>query len=1011
MNSRIRTLYVLFTVSGFCGLIYESIWSHYLKLFLGHAAYAQTVVLIVFIGGLALGSWLAGAFALRVRRPLLAYAAAEFIVGVTAMLFHWIFVGSTNWAYDVLLPMACSADSWCWAQWAFAALLILPQSILLGTTFPLMTGGILRLDPTLPGGKLSLLYFLNSIGAVVGVLASGFLLIPAVGLPGALATAGICNIFLAMVVYMVDKNTDPAARVEPDAADTREATPDSLVAWLLIVALVTGLSSFIYEVAWIRSLSLVLSSSTHSFELMLASFILGLALGGLWIRKRIDRIADPVRFLAVVQVLMGIFAVLTLPVYAGTFDLMSWFHAAVQKNDPGWILYNVYSQLLCLLVMLPATFLAGMTLPLITSLLMRSRLGEKSIGKVYAANTLGAIVGVIVAVHFALPFLGLKGALVLGGAIDVALGVILLARNRGIARGFRAGWSAAGVAGIAAVALFYQLDPLRLASGVYIYGMPTLSKSYEILFHRDGKTATVDVTRANPDGVISIRTNGKSDGAMAADVSLEGAGGDEYTMILLGLYPLAHVPKAKSAAVIGYGTGMSTATLLSAPGIERVDTIEIEPAMVEGARFFRPFTDANYEDPRSHIIYDDAKSYFARSKRKYDIILSEPSNPWVSGVSSLFTREFYARVRGQLNPGGVLVQWVHTYAFNEALMASIVRAMRESFPEYVVYAANNGDLIFVASPSGPVPPLSSEMIRTGRIPKLLERLEMAGETDLLVRRVGDHNSLGTLLRFYESPANSDYFPVVDNRAAKARFTQAQAVEVRDLSVAPWPILDLAGVVPAEALHPITMARFPAGERVRESQGADAARRYLLGEIGPVEAKKLVPKQFIELSMFKLRFIDCVASAPMEQWWDAAVVTAALVNAYLPPEVASRVWDKVQKSPCHAKLDARTRDWIRVFRSVGSRDATTMAELGEAMLVAKAHGSATDLEYLLGTAMLGRIKLGQREEAARLYDKYGKEISVGRLNTAWYKWLRNSVIRHPQEPSAASMPRAPKAPSK
>jgi predicted membrane-bound spermidine synthase len=1004
-------LYALFAVSGFCGLIYESIWSHYLKLFLGHAAYAQTVVLIVFIGGLALGSWLAGAFALRLRRPLLAYAGAEFIVGITAMLFHRIFVGSTDWAYDTLLPMACSAESWCWAQWAFAALLILPQSILLGTTFPLMTGGILRLDPTLPGGKLSLLYFLNSIGAVVGVLASGFLLIPTIGLPGALATAGICNILLAIAVYMVDKNTEPSAKVEADPADARGAIPDALVAWLLVIALVTGLSSFIYEVAWIRSLSLVLGSSTHSFELMLSSFILGLALGGLWIKRRIDGIKDPVRFLAVVQVLMGVFAVLTLPVYASTFDLMSWFHGAVQKTDSGWILFNLFSQLLCLLVMLPATFLAGMTLPLITSLLMRSRLGEKSIGNVYAANTLGAIVGVIIAVHFALPFLGLKGALVLGGAIDVALGIVLLYRNRAVAARFRNSWSAAGLVGVALCALLYQPNPLKTAGSVFQYGIAMLPTTYESLYHRDGKTATVDVLLHKPTSIVSIRTNSKSDGAMTRDPSLAGAGSDEYTMILAGIYPVAHVPKAKSAAVIGYGTGMSTASLLASPGLERVDTIEIEPAILEGAQHFRPFTDINFQDPRSHIIFDDAKSYFARGKRKYDIIMSEPSNPWVSGVSSLFTREFYARVRGQLNPGGVLVQWVHTYSFNEALMSSIVRAMRESFPEFVVYAANNGDLIFVASPSGPVPPFDAAVLKNGGVPKLLERLEMGKASDLLVRRVGDHRTLAAQLRFFESPANSDYFPIVDNHAAKARFVQAQAVEIRDLSVAPWPILDFIGVARATDLYPITLAKWPAGERVREAQAAEYARRYLFGEIDAARAKEAIPNHFTPVADFKLRFIDCAPNAPTEEWWDSVIITGALVNGYLPPEVSGAVWDKVQKAPCHAKLDARARDWFRLLRAVGQRDAGTMAELGEAMLAASEKSTAADLEYILGTAMLGRIRQGQGEAAARLLDKHGRRMSTERQNTAWFKWLRNVVARHPEEPGAASIPRAAKEPPK
>jgi hypothetical protein len=429
MNARIRVLYGLFAVSGFCGLIYESIWSQYLKLFLGHAAYAQTVVLIVFIGGLALGSWLAGLWATRIARPLLADAAAELAVGLCALFFHAAFVRSTGWAYEHLLPAMCTAQGWCWAQWAFAGLLILPQSVLLGTTFPLMSGGILRLDPRLPGSKLAFLYFLNSIGAVAGVLSSGFLMIPTIGLPGALFTAGSLNVALALCVYFLDKNTRPTSSVRavPETGRASLAPPPP-VALFLGVALLTGLSSFIYEIAWTRSLSLVLGASTHAFELMLGSFILGLALGGWWIRGRIDRAADVPRLLAVVQVVMGMLALATLPVYGRVFDFMAWMLAAVQRSEGGWVLFNLLSSVICLLVMLPATFMAGMTLPLITYALLGSRLGEKSIGHVYAANTLGGILGVIIAVHFALPETGLKGTLVLGGAIDIALGAYLFLR-------------------------------------------------------------------------------------------------------------------------------------------------------------------------------------------------------------------------------------------------------------------------------------------------------------------------------------------------------------------------------------------------------------------------------------------------------------------------------------------------------------------------------------------------------------------------------------------------------
>ena len=238
--TRVDLLFPLFFVSGFCGLIYESIWSHYLKLFLGHAAYAQTVVLVVFMGGMAIGAWLCGRFASRIRNPLLAYATAEFAIGWCAIAFHRVFVGATDWAYASLLPATCSAESWCLSSWILAAALILPQSILLGTTFPLMTGGILRALPLDPGRRIGLLYFLNSLGAVFGVLASAFVLIPAIGLPGASMTAGLLNVLLALAVYAIARRPG-----HPEAAPPREpaagAGNNASARLLLWVALLTGL--------------------------------------------------------------------------------------------------------------------------------------------------------------------------------------------------------------------------------------------------------------------------------------------------------------------------------------------------------------------------------------------------------------------------------------------------------------------------------------------------------------------------------------------------------------------------------------------------------------------------------------------------------------------------------------------------------------------------------------------------------------------------------------------------
>ncbi len=394
--------FAIFALSGFSGLIYESIWTQYIKLFLGHAAYAQTLVLAIFMGGMALGSWVASRYSIRWRNLLLGYAIVEGLVGAAALGFHHAFVGVTDYAFAQLIPALGSPGLVQALKWGLSTAFILPQSILLGMTFPLMSGGIMRRFRAAPGHTLALLYFSNSFGAALGVLTGGFFLIGYVGLPGTMLTAGLINAGLALAVWLM-----ASGNAAPPLPAVQGAGGGQGTSWwlrvVLVAAFVTGAASFIYEIAWIRMLSLVLGSSTHSFELMLSAFILGLAFGGLWIRKRIDALGNPVRFLAYVQIAMGLLALLTIALYDRTFDLMAFALSALSKNEQGYALYHVSSHLISLVVMLPATFCAGMTLPLMTNILLARGVGERSIGAVYGANTLGAIAGVFLAVHVLMP--------------------------------------------------------------------------------------------------------------------------------------------------------------------------------------------------------------------------------------------------------------------------------------------------------------------------------------------------------------------------------------------------------------------------------------------------------------------------------------------------------------------------------------------------------------------------------------------------------------------------------
>jgi spermidine synthase len=964
VNRRTDLLFVLFFVSGFSGLIYESVWAHYVKLFLGHAAYAQTLVLVVFIGGLAIGAALCARVAERIRNPLRMYAWIEAATGVLALVFHVLFVAATEWGYAVVLPATCEqVSTFCASQWLLAAVLLLPQSVLLGMTFPLMSSAVLRLDPSRPGHHIAALYFFNSFGAMLGVLASGFLLIPSLGLPGTLKVAGAANLAIALAAYVASRSapasfTSQAAPGEPESP----GVPGQFVRLLLATSFLTGLSSFIYEIVWIRMLSLVLGASTQSFELMLAAFILGLAAGGLWIRNRIDGIADPVRYLAFVQIAMGLAAAATIVLYNGTFDFMAWLLSSIARTNGGYVLFNMASTAIALAMMLPATFCAGMTLPLITYRLLRSSTGERALGSVYAVNTLGSIIGVVLAVHLLLEWLGLRGALLMGAALDLLLGVALLLYSRSrTAPAFP--WGAvAGVVAFALMAATFTIDPRRSSSGVFRTGHARISSGEQIAFHRDGKTASVDVIDFNH--VRSIRTNGKADAALSMS-TLRGPTSDEYTMALLAVLPMGHQPRAQTAAVIGFGSGMTTATLLASPMLTRVDTIEIEPAMVEGAKLFGAHVGSAFSDPRSRIVIDDAKSYFARGSNRYDIIVSEPSNPWVSGVSSLFTEEFYARLSKYMNDGGVLCQWLHTYEMDAATLASIFAALSKTFPDFVIYSTIDSDIVVVARKNGAPGLFNASVLAYPKLHPVLERLRL-DEAEVVQRRlVASWGGMRPWFESLRSPPNSDFRPVVDHWASKTRFTQTRVSELVALQDSAIPLLELlAGApVPASRRHDASGTTF-----VETSTRVAWELHDVFFAAQAAAPGVMLDTRYLAARTVREWTIQCPADLSFEAALPAMVSLAEDVNPRVDPENAARLWKTVAASACAKKLDAAQRRWLELFEATARRDAQGMARGGLQILDESRGRRNASSEYAFFSAVTGVAILGDLRLALVLLQK-------------------------------------------
>lgn len=993
-NIQRALLLVVFALSGFSGLIYESIWSHYLKLFLGHAAYAQALVLAIFMGGMAIGAWFTGRYSIRWSSLLLGYAIAEGAIGVLALVFHRVFEATTGFALDQLLPALGSPTAATIIKWTLGTLLILPQSILLGTTFPLMSSAFIRRFPDRPGFALAMLYFMNSIGATLGVLVSGFVLIQWVGLPGTVLTAGLLNVAIAIVVWMIVRKTRPES--VPGVMERREGTSKSAQNWyltLLGIALLTGLSSFMYEIGWIRMLSLVLGSSTHAFELMLAAFILGIALGGLWIRRHIDSMPDPTRFLAWIQILMGVFALLSLPVYNASFDVMRGLLLALQKTEPAYWLFNSASHVIALLVMLPATFCAGMTLPLITFGLIRAGHGERSIGMVYAANTFGAILGVAFALHVGLPALGLKGLIVLGSGIDIALGIGLLWF---LAKREKLKWqpsvaTAFGITVVILTMLFVQLDPIRMASGVYRTGQ-FFDKDAKVLYHKDGKTASVDLIQLPPERVI-LATNGKPDASVNFGKDAKPAQ-DEITMIMTGFLPLAYHPAPKTAAVIGIGSGMTTHTLLSTNQLERVDTVEIERAMVEAARGFKHRTERAFNDPRSHIHIEDAKTFFSSHNSRYDLIVSEPSNPWVSGVASLFSEEFYERVVRHLNPGGVFVQWLQTYEIDLPLVATVTKAMGQHFTDYVVYTTDDVNLIFVARHDGLLTAPNFGMLHHPILMRELAQVEINSDRDLVTRLIGHRRLLEPLFESYPIPVNSDFFPILDLNAARTRFLNANTRELVQIRDNPLPLIDMLDAPNLRWVNK-KVTTTPHNTQVTNVSVARDLSNYLT--LGANEHIKLISQAArLNADITRAWLRNCASPLPSTNGFLAFLDSSLIVASRLSTEEASVFWARITPIACLGTMSSSQRQWVLLIQAIVERNAKNMASQAEALLEKDTvENAATRKGFVLSAAMLANLALGKKENAQKLYKQHAEAAIKAGGNTITLQLL----AAHSQAPSA------------
>jgi predicted membrane-bound spermidine synthase len=950
---------LLFFISGLAGIIYESVWTQYLKLITGHAAFAQSFILVIFLSGMSAGAWFAGKWSSKIKNLFLFYALAELLIGLAALFFHEIFISFRNLIFGTFYPNlpVFVADL---SKWAIAILITFPQSVLLGATFPLFTSAISRQFPKSKGRAVAQFYFVNSLGAAIGVLVSGFYLINRFGLPGTMVFAGLLNLIVAGVVLIFsEKSSVKNATLADEKAFEFKSKQKNVIIIFLVASFITGASSFIYEIGWIRMLSMVLGSSVQSFELMLSAFILGLAIGAFSIKFRIERQENLFSTFSVIQILMGLFAISSLVLYNYTFNLMEWLLGALQHDSGGYYLFTVSGQVLAYLIMLPATICAGMALPLLVRMMHNAGFGEQSVGKIFAADTAGGILGVLLAFHLLMPFLGLKFLIVFAGMLDIGVGAWFLYRFDVIL--FRKKWPALGFLFVAILAFtaFFGLDPVKMASGVYRYGM--INHDNKILFHKDGKTATIAVYETK-NGNVVLSANGKPD----ASINLyRKVSGDLTTQVLLAALPFSLFPNPENAAIIGLGSGKTAHVTLMNYHIRQLDVIEIEPAVADASVFFKEQVQNIFNDPRYKLHIADARTFFATATKKYDLIISEPSNPWISGVAGMFSYEFYQSVSASLTAEGIFVQLIHTYEMNMQLLASVFKAISPVFEEYQVYYLDDGDLAIVARKNGRIGGIQAEIFENPEIKFELKRLGIESKNDLIIRYVGNKKLLDPLFGRYAVTKNSDFYPYLEYNAGKARFLSESVDELMELITFPAPVLrTLNGLTLEDNFETGPNYVFEIAEEIKTARTIFKYFKSLTSGEKP-EISGLNDYDALILNTI-LTINHETDHAVIEKVWNPVLeLFAAKIIPYLSPVELALIWDYLQNCKSYSLISPKMKIRFAHYQAVSLLDFERIIKITDHFFGDRAILPLPENYYLLATAMWANIMLEKPEEAARL----------------------------------------------
>jgi spermidine synthase len=676
IDLRFILLLLCFFLSGFAALLYETAWAREFAFVFGTSEFAVVSVLAAYMGGLAAGAAVAARFVSRIRRPILVYGLLELGIAASALAVPWG-IRAAMWLQTAIAggqsappDEASVSGSLFYAACSFAILMI--PTGLMGATLPLLARYAVRRESDI-GRRVGVLYSVNTVGAVVGAAATGFVILPMLGLRNTVYAGAATNALVFGAAVLLARRSAPLSELSPSTS-----RPSLRFHWILPLIALSGFASFTYEVIWIRLLGMLLGGSIQGLATMLASFLLGIAIGSA-VASRLA--SNPVR--AAHGFAWAQIGTAALSLIA--FSLANRLPEVAQGLGAGRSGSITANALVAALALLPGALCVGATFPFAVRIFARheSEAGPAA-ARVYAWNTVGAISGALASGFVLLTSLHFAGTLFLAVGLNLFLALAIAGLTRPVLR------IAAGAAAVCFAVL--AIRPPETPWVILRYSGPGASGwKGEIAYYGVGRSSTVLLF---DDGKgWRLVTNGQPE----STISRPSPSPEHFiTARWLGMLPALLRPDARSMLMIGLGGGLSLEAVPSS--IENIHVIELEREVVhahhalEALRGLSPIS-----DPRVQVVVNDARGALMLTDARFDTIVSQPSHPWTAGASHLYTREFFSLVSDHLEPDGVFVQWIGLAFIDEPLLRSIVATLLEVFPEVAVFRPVTGAVLFVAS--------------------------------------------------------------------------------------------------------------------------------------------------------------------------------------------------------------------------------------------------------------------------------------------------------------------------